>query len=113
MNQVCWDYTARVPLPRQSVDTACPPEDPMLTTATVEVMRLVSTVVRRIDEALVRSAVLNAEASVLATHERWLDEMATLSDLYALQGLAGEVEPVPEPVPATVPATPMPELVGV
>lgn len=105
MKQVSWDFTARVPLPRQSVDTARPPEDTMLTTATVEVMRLVSTVVRRIDEELVRSAVRNAEASVLASHQRWLDEMATLSDLYALQGLAGEVE--------AVPATPTPELVGV
>jgi hypothetical protein len=106
MKRVSWDYTARVPLPRQSVDTARPPEDrAMLTTVTVEVMRLVSTVVRRFDEELVRSAVRNAEASVLAAHQRWLDEMATLSDLYALQGLTGEVE--------AVPAAPTPELVGV
>lgn len=62
----------------------------MLTTATVEVMRLVSTMVRRIDEGLVESAVRNAEASVLAAHQRWLDEMTTLSDLYALEGLAAE-----------------------
>src|SRR3954463_4872858 len=96
MERVSWSYTAQVPLPKQSVDTARPPEDTaMLTTATVEVMRLLSTVVRRIDEELVRSAGRNAEASVLAAHQRWLDEMATLSDLYALQGLAGEVEAVP------------------
>jgi hypothetical protein len=106
MEQVFWDYTARVPLPTQSVDTARPPEDPtMLTTATVEAMRLMSTVVRRIDEGLVRSAVRNAEASVLAAHQRWLDEMTTLSDLYALEGLAGDVEPLPAPR--------TPELVGV
>ena len=78
----------------------------MLTTATAEVMRFVSTVVRRIDEGLVESAVRNAEASVLAAHRRWLDEMATLSDLYALEGLAGEVE-------AALPAPRMPELVRV
>ena len=76
----------------------------MLTTATVEVMRLMSTVVRRIEEGLVRSAVRNAEASVLAAHQRWLDEMTTLSDLYALEGLAGDVEEQP--------ASRTPELVG-
>ena len=70
----------------------------MLTTATAEVMRLVSTVVRRIDEGLMSSAVRNAEASVLAAHQRWLDEMRTLSDLYALEGLATDTQPaVPEP----------------
>jgi hypothetical protein len=107
MEGVFWSYTARVPLPRQSVDTARPPEDlAMLTTATAEVMRLVSTVVRRIDEGLVESAVRNAEASVLAAHRRWLDEMTTLSDLYALEGLAGEIE-------AALPAPRMPELVRV
>ena len=107
MERVFWSYTARVPLPRHSVDTARPPEDlAMLTTATAEVMRLVSTVVRRIDEGLVESAVRNAEASVLAAHRRWLDEMTTLSDLYALEGLAGEVE-------AALPAPRMPELVRV
>jgi len=99
MERVSWSYTAQVPLPKQSVDTARPPEDlAMLTTATVEVMRLVSTLVRRIDEGLVESAVRNAEASVLAAHLRWLDEMRTLSDLYALEGLAADAEPVvPEP----------------
>jgi hypothetical protein len=73
----------------------------MLSTATSEVVRLVSSVVRRIDAGLVESAARNAEASVLAAHQRWLDEMTTLSDLYALEGLAGEAaQSVPELVPA-------------
>ncbi len=69
----------------------------MLTSATSEVLRLVSAVVRRIDAGLVGSAVSNAEASVLAAHRRWLDEMATLSDLYAIEGLAGDIETLPVP----------------
>ena len=98
MERVSWSYTDLVPLPRLSVDTARSPEEPpMLTTATLEVMRLVSTVVRRIDEELVESAARNAEASVLATHRRWLDDMTTLSDLYALDGLTGDVETIPAP----------------
>src|SRR3954465_10635882 len=106
MERVSWSYTAQVPLPKQSVDTARPPEDlAMLTTATTEVMRLVSTLARRIDAGLVESAVRNAEASVLAAHQRWLDEMATLSDLYAIEGLNGD-----EPI---VPAPRIPELIGV
>jgi hypothetical protein len=101
MERVFWSYTAQVPLPKQSVDTARSPEDlAMLTTATVEVMRLVSTVVRRIDEELVRSAVRNAETSVLAAHQRWLDEMTTLSDLYALDGLTGDAGAL-RPAPRT------------
>ena len=75
----------------------------MLATATSEVVRLVTTVVRRIDAGLLESAVRNAEASVLAAHRRWLDEMTTLSDLYALDGLAGDVE-------AVLPAPRIPEL---
>jgi len=98
MDRVCWSYTVRVSLPTQGVDTDRVPEDrPMLTTATSELLRLVSTVVRRIDAELVRSAVRNAEASVLAADRRWLEEMTTLSDLYALEGLGGEVETVPAP----------------
>jgi hypothetical protein len=56
----------------------------MLTTATSEVVRLVSTVVRLIDAELVAAAARNAEASVLAAHVRLLDELATLDDLSAL-----------------------------
>jgi hypothetical protein len=98
MDGVFWSYTVRESLPTQSVDTDRRPEEhPMLSTATSEVLRLVSTVVRRIDAGLVDSAVRNAEASVLAAHRRWLDEMATLSDLYALEGLTGNVEPLPAP----------------
>jgi hypothetical protein len=98
MDRVFWSYTARVSLPRQSVDIDRRPEEhPMLSTATSEVLRLVSTVVRRIDAGLVDSAVRNAEASVLAAHRRWLDEMATLSDLYAIEGLSGDLEPIPAP----------------
>jgi hypothetical protein len=62
----------------------------MLTAATTEVVRLASRVVRRIDAGLVQSAVRNAETSVLAGHHRWLDEMQTLSDLYALPGLPAD-----------------------
>jgi hypothetical protein len=100
MEGLSWSYTERLPLPKQSVDTARPPEDlPVLTTATTEAMRLLSTVVRRIDEGLVESAVRNAEASVLDSHRRWLDEMTTLSDLYALEGLPRQrqVDTVPAP----------------
>ena len=61
----------------------------MLTTATIEVVRLASRVVRRLDAGLVESAVRNAETSVLATHHRRLEEMQTLSDLHALQGIPG------------------------
>jgi hypothetical protein len=110
MDKVFWGYTIRVSLPRQSVDTHRRPEEhPMLTTATSEVLRLLSTVVRRIDAGLVQSAVRNAEASVLAAHRRWLDEMATLSDLYAIEGLVGAVESVaaaPEALPAVPEALP-------
>jgi hypothetical protein len=56
----------------------------MLTTATSEVVRLVSTVVRRIDAELVAAAARNAESGVLAAHGRLLDELATLDDLSAL-----------------------------
>jgi hypothetical protein len=56
----------------------------MLTTATTEVVRLVSTVVRLIDAELVAAAARNAESSVLAAHGRLLDELATLDDLSAL-----------------------------
>jgi hypothetical protein len=66
----------------------------MLTTATTEVMRLVSTVVRRLDEELLESAVRNAEDGVLAAHRRRLDEMTTLTDLFALEGLTGHVDHV-------------------
>lgn len=78
----------------------------MLTTATSEVMRLVSTLVRRIDAELVESAVRNAEAGVLAAHERWVDGMATLSELYAIPGLTGDIDTAaaPEPEPALVTA---------
>jgi hypothetical protein len=69
----------------------------MLSTATSEVVRLVSTAVRRLDSRLVESAVRNAEASVLAAHRRWLDEVATLSDLHAIEGLTGDVETLPAP----------------
>jgi|1185.fasta_scaffold907893_1 hypothetical protein len=63
----------------------------MLTSAT-EVIRLATRVVRRLDAGLVEVAVRNAETSVLATHHRWLDEMQTLSDLYALHWLEGDVD---------------------
>jgi hypothetical protein len=69
----------------------------MLSTATFDVARLVSTVARRIDAGLVESAVRNAEASLLAAHRRWVEEMATLSDLYALEGLTGTIEGLPAP----------------
>lgn len=57
----------------------------MLTTATSEVMRLVSLFVRRLDSELVESAVRNAESSVLDRHRRQVEEMRTLSDLHAIQ----------------------------
>ena len=83
----------------------------MLTTATTEVMRLVSTVVRRIDAELVQSAARNAEAGVLAAHQRWLDEMATLGDLYAIHGLTGPLDPA-DPISPAVPAPRTRELVA-
>ena len=57
----------------------------MLTTATSEVMRLVSLFVRRLDSELVESAVRNAESSVLDHHRRQAEEIRTLSDLSAIQ----------------------------
>ena len=55
----------------------------MLTSATSEVMRLVSLFVRRIDSELVESAVRNAESRVLDHHCRRMDEQRTLRDLRA------------------------------
>lgn len=86
----------------------------MLTTATTEVVRLASRVVRRIDAGLAESAARNAQRGVLAAQHRHLDEMRTLRDLHALPGL-------PEPrtsrervdAAAGVPAPRERELVGV
>jgi hypothetical protein len=57
----------------------------MITTATSEVMRLVSLFVRRLDSELVESAVRNAESGVLDQRRRWVEEMRTLSDLHAIE----------------------------
>lgn len=57
----------------------------MLSTATTEVMRLVSLFVRRLDGGLVESAARNAESSVLDHRLRRVDEMRTLNDLHAIQ----------------------------
>ena len=67
----------------------------MLTTATSEVMRLVSLFVRRLDSELVESAARNAESSVLDQDRRHLEEMRTLSDLHAI-----ELRAAPSPAPA-------------
>lgn len=91
MDRVFWSSTTRVPLPMQTVDTDPRPEDPMLTSATTEAFRLVSSLARRIDAELVASAARNAESGVLAAHQRLLDAMTTLDDLLALEGLPGEV----------------------
>jgi hypothetical protein len=67
----------------------------MLTTATSEVMRLVSLFVRRLDSELVESAVRNAESSVLDHHRRWMEELRTLSELHAIEERAAvSSEPV-------------------
>jgi hypothetical protein len=57
----------------------------MLTAATSEVVRLAALVVRRIDAGLAESAVRNAETGVQAHHQRWAEEVRTLSDLQALE----------------------------
>jgi hypothetical protein len=57
----------------------------MISTATTEVMRLVSLFVRRLDSELVESAARNAESSVLDQHRRRVDEVRTLNDLHAIQ----------------------------
>jgi hypothetical protein len=57
----------------------------MLTTATSDVMRLVSLFVRRLDSELVESAVRNAESSVLDQHRRRDDEVRTLNELRVIQ----------------------------
>jgi hypothetical protein len=84
----------------------------MLTTATSEVMRLMSTMVRRVDANLAESAVRNAESSVLAAHLRRLDEARTLNDLHALQGLTPDpdaetpdhlVSMIPDHLVSTIP----------
>jgi hypothetical protein len=88
------------------VDIDRPPEvNAMLTTATSEVMRLMSTMVRRVDANLAESAVRNAESSVLAAHLRRLDEMRTLSDLHALQGLTPDpdAETIPDHLVSAIP----------
>ena len=59
----------------------------MLTTATTEVVRLASRVVRRIDAELAESAARNAQRGVLAAQDRRFEEMRTLRDLHALPGL--------------------------
>jgi hypothetical protein len=87
----------------------------MLTTATTEVVRLASRVVRRIDAELAESAARNAQRGVLAAQTRRFEEMRTLRELHALPGL-------PEPrtsrdtldaAGAGVPAPRERELVGV
>ena len=57
----------------------------MLTAATSEVVRLMALFVRRVDAELAESAVRNAESGVRAHHERWVDEVRTLSELQALE----------------------------
>jgi hypothetical protein len=59
----------------------------MLTTATTEVVRLASRVVRRIDAELAESAARNAQRGVLAAQDRRFEEMRTLRELHALPGL--------------------------
>ena len=87
----------------------------MLTTATTEVVRLASRVVRRIDAELAESAARNAQRGVLAAQNRRFEELRTLRELHALPGL-------PEPrtsreamhvAPAVVPVPRERELVGV
>ncbi len=85
----------------------------MLTTATTEVVRLASRVVRRIDAGLAESAARNAQRGVLAAQHRRFEEMRTLRDLHALPGLP-EPRTSPERVDAAgVPASRERELVGV
>ena len=57
----------------------------MLTAATSEVVRLMADLVRRVDAELAESAVRNAESGVRAHHQRWVEEVRTLSDLQALE----------------------------
>jgi hypothetical protein len=57
----------------------------MLTAATSEAVRLMADLVRRIDAELAESAVRNAESGVRAHHQRWVEEVRTLSDLQALE----------------------------
>jgi hypothetical protein len=57
----------------------------MLTVATSEVVRLMALFVRRIDSELAESAVRNAESGVQAHHQRWVEEVRTLSELQALE----------------------------
>jgi len=71
----------------------------MLTTATSEVMRLVSVFVRRLDAELVESAARNAESSVLDQHRRRFDEMRTLNDLRAIERRTSRRPPSPRPAP--------------
>lgn len=57
----------------------------MLNAAPSEVVRLVALFVRRIDSGLAESAVRNAESGVQAHHQRWVEEVRTLSELQALE----------------------------
>ena len=63
----------------------------MLTTATSEVVRLAALLVRRIDAGLAESAVRNAESGVHAHHQRWAEEVRTLSDLQAIESRRPEL----------------------
>ena len=62
----------------------------MLSTATTEVVRLVSLFVRRLDSELVESAARNAQSSVLDQHWRRVDEIRTLNELHAIEERAQE-----------------------
>lgn len=67
----------------------------MLTTATSEVMRLMSVFVRRLDAELVESAARNAESSVLDQHRRRFEEIRTLSELHAIEERLAARPPAP------------------